>query len=118
MWDKISNEDVGGFSSSKWLIGCGKGKASGEYPNLLDLCVTAGMKRRFIDVLKLAVRDRVCDPPDKKMPKPITMYMVTSGEKFTVPSVFSRTGWVNRSLTPYERGAIFDIPELLISELE
>ena len=116
-WYKVRHDNIGGVSNSRWLIGVGKTEVKIKYPPVVDLCATVGLNRQFIDVLKSATRGKVCNPPDKPMPKLVALGSVTSDTQWFAPCVMSRTGWVSRSLTFQELGAIYDFPELYMAKL-
>ena len=116
-WYKVKHDKVGGVSNSQWLIGAGNDETLGSYPPLNNLCATVGLVRYFNDVIKSATRGKVCEVPDKPMPRLVTLESVSHDEEFIVPSVMSRTGWVKRCLTLQELGAVFDFPELYMAHL-
>ena len=116
-WYRIKHESIGGITNSKWLIGVGKNSNRSEYPPVNKLCATVGLIRQFMDILKTATRGQVCEPPEKAMPKLVTIDSVLRRATFRVPCVMSRSGWVNRPLTIQELGAVFDFPELFMARL-
>ena len=116
-WYRIKHENIGGITNSKWLIGVGKILNTLDYPPLNKLCATVGLVRQFMDILKTATRGHVCEPPEKQMPKLVTIESVLNRATFRVPCVMSRSGWVNRALTLQELGAVFDLPELFMAQL-
>ena len=97
-WYRVDHASIGGITTSSWLIGFGKNHNKDIlYPALEKIITTYGLRRRFIDTLKVAVGGTVVDPPTEEIPELISIDDVLKKTKFKLPSVLSRTGWTLRS---------------------
>ena len=117
-WRRISHINVGGLTTSKWLIGSTSIGEEKSLPKNSSLFRTQGLKRRLVDVIKDTTSGVVVDIPDKASPLHVNLSDKSLHQSFVLPSIFSRTGWVRRKLIPKEIGALFDFSELLIARIQ
>jgi hypothetical protein len=117
-WRRISHSEVGGLTTSRWLIGSSKIGCERSLPDNSILCNTLGLRRRLVDVIKDTTSGAVVEIPEKSMPTLVVLSKASLRQTFILPSVFSRTGWVQRKLILKESGALFDFSELLIARIQ
>ena len=117
-WKRVKHADIGGVTTSQWLIGVNIPGTTKEIPNLQSLIPSFGLHRRVLDIIKPTEKGEIIGL-ESSLPhveshvhkRGITSY------KYKLPSVFSHTGWVSRSLTLKELGSVIDLPELFVIRL-
>ena len=120
-WYRLRHSDIGGVSSSQWLMGLNY--PSQNHQRLLPgkewvkMLSTYGLRRSFVDVLKCTVEGIPVPTPDKPLPTVIHLKSLLH-DQFTVASFKSYSGWVKRKLRLVEIAGVFDLSELVIKKLE
>ena len=120
-WYRLKHAEIGGVSSSQWLIGLGYPKSTsvGTLPGRewITNISTFGLARRFGDVLKCSEGGEPVVTPTKPLPGLVHLAAVRS-KQFVVPSFKSYSGWATRKLSFLELGSIFDFSELTLKVME
>lgn len=119
-WYRIKHSDIGGVSSSQWLIGISYVSHAGcqtlPEKGWLERLSTFGLARRFKDILKCTSGGRPVQVPSEVLPALVHLAEVRD-KLFTVPSYKSYSGWVSRELDFMELGSVFDASELTLKEM-
>lgn len=114
-WLRVSHAQIGGLSTGRWVIG---------YPSkwgvlsLSELSLSFGLSRSVRDAILCNI-DGIEVPPCSTSPyhlESVPYASITS--PWITPSVFSKTGWVQRRLVLKEIGALYDISELVCVSVE
>ena len=117
-WKRVRHANVGGVTTSQWLIGIKILDGIPDIPNLELLVPSVGLQRRLLDIIKPTEKGIILrvenDIPNVR--NLVELSGLTS-QKFELPSVFSHTGWVTRQLAVKELGAVIDLPELFVMRL-
>ena len=108
-WRTLNHHDVGGVTTNKCSIG-----TTG-----LDSCsfVRSTIRRTLSTVLKFDVGGQCVQAPDGNsncLQSPIRITQLL--DSFVVPSAFSTSGWVKRSLTFKEIGSCLDLPPGMLGQ--
>ena len=119
-WYRIKHSDIGGVSSSQWLIGVSfvpqascQSLPGKEWIRQLS---TFGLARKFKDILKGTGGGIPVPAPMKPLPELVQLSTVRE-EMFIVPSYKSYSGWVKRELDFMELGSVFDASELTLKAM-
>ena len=121
-WYRLRHSDVGGVSSSQWLIGLNYPKNLSHTRMLpgkdwIEKLSTYGLKRSFVDVLRCTGDGVPVPAPDK--PPPVTVHLRTAlNDLFTISSFKSYSGWVKRKLDSIELAGVLDLSELIVKKIE
>jgi hypothetical protein len=120
-WYRLKHSDVGGVSTSQWLVGLNYSLQSKKRilpdKTWIEKLNTFGLKRAFVDITKCTIGGIPTKAPLKPLP---TLIHVRSAlnDTFTLPSVKSFSGWVRRGLTFLEIANVLDLSELMVKQFE
>ena len=116
-WKNITHVMLGGVTASKWKLGiwCKDKVFSAE--ELHHWCQAYGLLRRFVDVISHVENGTPAAKPDKPLPDLFAWEQRQFLKSYLLPSVFSHTRYVIRELVVKEVGALFDVSEYTIAEL-
>ena len=117
-WKKIKHSDLGGVTLSHWLIGISIVGTTPDLPSLDALLPSFGLQRRLLDIVKPTEKGSVVRVHNivPQIPDHIDLLNLPS-RSFELPSVFSYTGWVRRTLANKELGSVVDLPELFVAKV-
>ena len=117
-WKKLKHSEVGGVTMSQWLIGISIPNTTPNLPDLESLIASFGLQRRLLDVVKPTEKGRFISITNEVPHVPYQVELAQLPNRlFKLPSVFSHSGWVQRTLSIKELGSVIDLPELFVSKV-
>jgi len=113
-WIKIAHAGLGGVSTSAWSVGFPKRL---DLHNLSELSPSHGISRSLRHIIKDGESGKVIPAPVSSKLDELLHLDEVAVKTFDLPCYKACTGWVNRKLTPFEIGLMFDFNELVLKKL-
>lgn len=111
---RIRHNNVGGLTARGYSIGFAGSSSSWSSSDVEKLSISYGLCRSPADAIKHAIDGTVCEACSHSstlLQEPVRLISDVL-KPIVVRSVFSRTNWVRRLLSPVELAAFADVPEL------